>query len=115
MATIRSSARALLMLAVLAGSVLLSALPIAVMAQGGPPDADVLARAREVHSRNVSALLDLPGVTSTGIGVSEKDPSQVVIRIYVAPDSWKAGNQALPTQVEGVPVEVSVAPPKRPE
>ena len=84
------------------GAFLVSAIPLMADQTLDPQ----LARALEVHARHISSLLEMPGVLGGEVGVSATDPHQPVIRLYFhkkAPPGLKAN---LPTELEGIPVEI---------
>ncbi|GIX45864.1 MAG: hypothetical protein KatS3mg131_0075 [Candidatus Tectimicrobiota bacterium] len=63
-----------------------------------------VAAAAAVQRRHTEALMRLPGVVGTGIGLSE-ETGQVVIEVYVE-RATAALQRALPRRLEGLPVQV---------
>lgn len=70
----------------------------------GPPDPAQVEWANQVKARQEDTLLRIPGVVGTGVGVAP-DTGEVVIQVYVIRliDQLR---QAVPTQLEGVRVQL---------
>lgn len=72
----------------------------------------LLAKAREVKARAASRLLAYPNVTGLGVGykmVRGRRTDEVCLRVYVSPkvpEHELQPSEVLPTEVEGVPVDV---------
>jgi hypothetical protein len=69
-----------------------------------------LTRARDVSRRRVPGLLGRPGVMGGGVGLSKADGTTPVIRVYVHKDTPPQDKASLPTDLEGVPVELVEMP-----
>ncbi len=66
-----------------------------------------IAIATDVKERHSTALFGVPGVVGHGVGFSEIDPEAPVIQVYVVRATEKV-RQALPTELEGIPVKIVV-------
>lgn len=75
----------------------------------------LLAGYLRTQERHLTELLRLPGVTGTGVGMSEREPGRLVIRLYVDPGTSEHAKHRLPTEIDGAPVEVIENPPVTPQ
>jgi hypothetical protein len=105
--------RTWLLLALLAGALAAPMLQDSVMADDDPNA--VLARYANVQRDHRATLLAVPGVTGTGVGMSEKNPGLLVIRVYVKPGDAEVASSQLPIELDGVPVEIVERKPMRPQ
>jgi hypothetical protein len=79
--------------------------PTASAEQGLTMDAAVVANASQVKGRHEQTMMSNPGVVGMGIGFSQKVPNQIVIQVFMKQPT-EALTKTLPTQLEGVSVEV---------
>jgi hypothetical protein len=76
---------------------------------------DPLSRAREVKARHESDLLARPGVVGVGVGLRQRDgqiTEQITIVVMVRrkrPPADLLPSDLLPTEIEGVPIDVQEA------
>ncbi len=70
----------------------------------GPADAEI-EYATKIKDNNEAALFEHPGVIGVGVGMSDDDPMQAVVVVYVE-SGHRMRPQGMPTDVEGIPVKV---------
>lgn len=69
-----------------------------------PPDPQ-MERASEIKDRNDDFLLSLPECVGHGVGYSRNGSGKVVIQVFLR-KATKAARRAVPSSLEGIPVEV---------
>lgn len=65
----------------------------------------VIANASQVKGRHEQTIMNIPGVVGMGVGLSQSVPNRVVIQVFVE-HATEALTKTLPTQLEGVAVEI---------
>ena len=68
--------------------------------------AAVLQHYRDIQRQHQDDLLAVPGVTGTGVGMSEKTRGVPVIRVYADPGNGTSVSGQVPSNLDGAPVEV---------
>jgi hypothetical protein len=79
--------------------------PSASAEQRFPVNSAVIANASQVKGRHEQTIMNIPGVVGMGVGLSQTVPNQVVIQVFVE-QATEALTKTLPTQLEGVSVEI---------
>lgn len=72
-------------------------------ASSGAPSAAAIAHAAAIKNRRAEGLLRQAGVQGVGVGVSDVDPSQAALVVYVVEGMDHA---PLPEAIDGVPLRV---------
>ena len=68
------------------------------------------ARYIDIRNRHLDELLAKPGVAGVGVGPSQSDPNRLVIRVYTTDNATPEAIRALPTTLDGAPVEATDVP-----